>query len=102
MAPAALTASLTWGIGFVITSPSGLPRHVTQVPVSASALRAVLQFRSGSHNLPNDVGRRHGIPHFQRLAQSALRRVILLLVMSIICFLNIPLSSMVEVGISTC
>ena len=47
-------------------APHDLPRQVTQVHVSASAMKVFLRFRCGRHNLPNDVGRRQGVPRFQR------------------------------------
>ena len=37
-----------------------------QLPVSAGCLRTLLRFRMGCHGLPNDVGRRRGIPRMQR------------------------------------
>ena len=47
-------------------APCGLPSHVTQIRVSASAVKAFLRFRCGSHNLPKKVGRRQGLPRYQR------------------------------------
>lgn len=45
---------------------SVLPRRLSDIHVSASALKAFFRFRCGSHNLPNDIGRRNGTPRVQR------------------------------------
>ena len=41
-------------------------RHAAHLPIAAGALRAFLRFRAGCHGLPNDAGRRSGVPRQQR------------------------------------
>ena len=65
-----------------------LPRHVNQNPVSAFTSKAHLPFRCGSRNLPMILGANKASRASQHPAQSAMLRVILLLVMSIIWYLN--------------
>ena len=83
-------------------APRDLPRQVTQVHVSTSAMKVFLRSRCGSHNLPNDVGRRQGVPRFQRFCLKCHAQGDLAVVTSIILCLNVPLFSLLETDIRTC
>jgi hypothetical protein len=58
--------------------PAGVPsaRCPARLPLSAGTLRTFLRFRAGCHNLPNDVGRRTGVPRSQRFCGKCHAQVI--------------------------
>ena len=64
-------------------------------------MKVFLRFWCGSHNLPNDVGRRQGVPRFQRFCLKCHAQGDLAVGDEYHLVLNVPLFSMLETDIHT-